>query len=254
MTWYYNQAMRTANSSIKHLALILDGNRRWGKKQGIAMNIDFYIKSGLLGRDIAQVAFDRGIRNLTIWIGSVSNLTQRPNIEIKALNKAYSKFFSDKDNLEFLKERQVKVDCFGRWRDLLESKTVTIIEKTLQETSHFKNSGKRLTVLIGYDGTDERGDAVEKIIRSSDNLDNLSTPKDFAQLLRNNSWTGHLPDVDLIIRTGCGDDPHNSAGFLSMLVDNTQYAFLDTLWPDYTPELLNQSIDEFEHRQRRLGK
>jgi undecaprenyl diphosphate synthase len=240
---------------LDHLVLILDGNRRWGKAHGIKMSVDFYIQSGLLGLDVAQAAFDRGIKNLTIWVGSVSNLTTRPTLEIKALNRAYKKFFADQDNLNFAHKNQVKIDCFGRWRDLLEPATVKEIEKAMAATAKYADSGQRLTVLIGYDGTEERGAALEKTLRdhSSNSLDNYSL-NDYSDLLRQNSWTGHLPDVDLIIRTGIGDDPHNSAGFLSMLADNTQYAFLDTLWPDFTPELLNQILDEFATRERRMGK
>jgi undecaprenyl diphosphate synthase len=76
----------------------------------------------------------------------------------------------------------------------------------------------------------------------------------YADLLRQNSWTGHLPDVDLVIRTGSGADPHNSAGFLSLLTDNAQFAFLDTLWPDFTPDHLNKVLDDFVARERRMGK
>lgn len=244
------------NQDLRHLALILDGNRRWGKQRGLAMSIDFYVRSGLLGREVAQAAFDRGVNNLTIWVGSVANLTKRPTLEIKALNRAYAKFFADADNLEFLRERQIRVDCFGRWRDLLESSTIDAIEKTLEATKDY-NSGKRLTVLIGYDGADERGAAVLKVLGGSSEIAMEPSLDDLVQaanLLRRNSWTGHLPDVDLIIRTGCADDPHNSAGFLSLLVDHTQYAFLETLWPDFTPEMLYQEIDRFAERERRMGK
>ena len=244
------------NQDLRHLALILDGNRRWGKQRGLAMSIDFYVRSGLLGREVAQAAFDRGVNNLTIWVGSVANLTKRPTLEIKALNRAYAKFFADADNLEFLRERQIRVDCFGRWRDLLESSTIDAIEKTLEATKDY-NSGKHLTVLIGYDGADERGAAVLKVLGGSSEIAMEPSLDDLVQaanLLRRNSWTGHLPDVDLIIRTGCADDPHNSAGFLSLLVDHTQYAFLETLWPDFTPEMLYQEIDRFAERERRMGK
>lgn len=240
------------HQNLRHLALILDGNRRWGKQRGIAMSVDFYVSSGLLGLDITRAAFDRGIDNLTIWVGSLSNLTERSVLEIKALNKAYAKFFSDADSLEFLRERQIRVDCFGRWRELLEPATIAAIEDTLQLTKDY-DFGKRMTVLIGYDGADERGEALKEILQS--NLKpSGEMSRDYADLLRQHSWTGHLPDVDLIIRTGCGDDPHNSAGFLSLLVDHSQYAFLDTLWPDFTPDSLNRVIDNFAGRERRLGK
>jgi undecaprenyl diphosphate synthase len=244
--------------ALNHLVLILDGNRRWGKARGIKMSADFYIQSGLLGLNIAQTAFDRGIDNLTIWIGSVSNLTKRPILEIKALNKAYKKFFADQNNIDFAHRNQVRMDCIGRWRDLLEPATAKEIEKAISATAKYASSGKRLTALIGYDGTEERGAALLKTLNDTNgspkNLGNGNDLINAANVLRQNSWTGHLPDVDLIIRTGVGDDPHNSAGFLSMLTDSTQYAFLDTLWPDFTPELLNQILDEFAARERRMGK
>jgi undecaprenyl diphosphate synthase len=275
--------------NLDHLALILDGNRRWGKAHGIKMTVDFYIKGGLLGIDVAQTAFDRGINNLTIWIGSVSNLTERPALEIKALNKAYAKFFADQNNIDFAHKNQVKIDCIGRWRDLLEPATVKAIDKTVAETAKYADSGRHLTVLIGYDGTEERGAALQQILASAGDISlcagsGVTTPvamtkprndgregmvrkgnlteragndeilHDYANLLRQNSWTGHLPDVDLIIRTGCGADPHNSAGFLSLIADNSQYAFLDTLWPDFTPGMLNEILDDYAARKRRMGK
>jgi undecaprenyl diphosphate synthase len=259
--------------NLQHLAIIPDGNRRWGRRHGKKMSANFYLDSGFLGRDLAIHAFNRGVQNLTIWIGSMANLTKRPNVEIKALNLAYQKFFNDLQNDKFAVENHIKIDVFGRWREILEPKTVAAIEKTLATTADFTDAKRHLTVLIAYDGDDERGAALQKILSIVSNLYNsddqhrktdffekelsVSTsgdPKISADTLRQHSWTGHLPDVDLIIRTGVGDDPHNSAGFLSLLADNTQYAFLDTLWPDFTTAELDAMIDHFELRERRLGK
>jgi undecaprenyl diphosphate synthase len=262
----------------KHLALILDGNRRWGRAHGVKMNVDFYLNSGGLGLDVARHAFDGGVDNLTIWIGSVANLTKRSAIEIRALNKAYKLFFLDQDNLTFAHDMQIKIDCFGRWRELLEPTTVKAIEKAVDATAKYDKSGRRLTVLIAYDGTEERGAALEKVLESESNLafarlsKNGETVSDEARndgteerrgrddlmsaanLLRQNSWTGHLPDVDLIIRTGVGADPHNSAGFLSLLTDNAQYVFLETLWPDFTIEMFDQILEDYALRERRRGR
>ncbi|MDR0957346.1 MAG: undecaprenyl diphosphate synthase family protein [Candidatus Nomurabacteria bacterium] len=246
-------------SNLKHLAMILDGNRRWGKARGIKMSVDFYIQSGLLGLDIAKAVFSRGIPHLTIWIGSVSNLTERPAMEIAALNKAYAKFFADEENLQFAHENKIQIECIGRWRELLKPETVKAIEKTVAETAQHADSGRLLTVLIGYDGTEERGAALESVLLYNPEFlpdDSSSAGKlhSFADLLRKNSWTGHLPDIDLIIRTGSGADPHNSAGFMSMLADNAQFTFLETLWPDFTAEMLGEILDNFSRRERRLGK
>jgi undecaprenyl diphosphate synthase len=245
-----------AKNYPRHLALILDGNRRWGLAHGVKMNVNFYMNSGGLGLEVAQHVLARGIDNLTIWIGSVANLTARPAIEVRALNRAYRQFFEDEANLTFAHENRVKIDCFGRWRELLEPATVRAIEKIMTATAEYADSGRRLTVLIAYSGTDERGAALEKVLASAGDISLRagSGLNDYTNLLRQNSWTGHLPDVDLIIRTGCGTDPHNSAGFLSLLADNTQLAFLETLWPDFTTDMLDEILDEFAGRERRLGK
>jgi undecaprenyl pyrophosphate synthase len=276
--------------NLQHLALICDGNRRWGKRNGLRLSADFYLKSGLNGRDIAIAAFEYGVANVSVWIGSVANLTARGSIEVRALNKAYTAFFEDEKNLAYALKNRIKIDCIGRWRELLEPATVRAIEKTVAATADFPDDSRRLTVLIGYDGTDERGAALQQLLASPDDISfragsGVTTPvataeprndgredvvregnssgkradkkdvlNNYSDLLRQNSWTGHLPDVDLTIRTGCADDPHNSAGFLSMLVDNVQYAFLDTLWPDFTPEMLHQVLDNFAARERRMGK
>jgi len=268
------------------------------------MSVDFYSEAGLNVRDVAIAAFKQGAQNVSVWIGSISNLTSRDHAELAALDKAYRIFFNNQENLDYALKNQIMLECIGRWRELLKPETAAVIEKAVAATAHFPADSRRFTVLIGYDGNDERGVALKKILdepnltsarlskngeRVSDEprddnarseategalyaiskkspykreerrgskvwRDNITDAKHFANLLRQNSWTGHLPDVDLIIRTGSKDDPHNSAGFLSLLTDNTQYAFVDTLWPDFNPNHLTQILTDFASRERRMGK
>ena len=69
-----------------------------------------------------------------------------------------------------------------------------------------------------------------------------------------NLWTRSLPPVDLIIRTGCEGDPHNSAGFMMWHTVYSQFYFTKTLFPDFSPEEFERAIKDFLRRERRFGK
>jgi len=73
-------------------------------------------------------------------------------------------------------------------------------------------------------------------------------------LISKNLWTGFLPPVDLIIRTGSEEDPHNSAGFMMWDTAYSQYYFTETLFPDFGPEEFEEVIKDFVDRERRMGK
>jgi undecaprenyl diphosphate synthase len=144
----------------------------------------------------------------------------------------------------------VKVEVWGRWRELLKPYARRCTERIIERTADYGDSGKVLTVLIGYNGNEERGAALQQVA-------GLSVPSDYAaanRLLRDHAWTGHLPDVDLVIRTGSLDDPHNSNGFLSLITDNSQYIYSDLLFPDFTKADLEACVAEFHRRERRLGR
>jgi len=73
-------------------------------------------------------------------------------------------------------------------------------------------------------------------------------------LIKENLWTGSLPAVDLIIRTGCQGDPHNSAGFMMWQTAYSQFYFTDTLFPDFSPQEFEKAIKNYLKRERRFGK
>ena len=120
------------------------------------------------------------------------------------------------------------------------------MEEAMATTAH--RHTRELTLLIDYSGTRERTAAVHSIL--TDSPSSVSTE----QVLRSRSWTGHLPELDLIVRTGAWTDPHNSAGFMSLLADETQFSFPELLWPDFNGEYLVKIIEDFHSRERRHGK
>jgi undecaprenyl diphosphate synthase len=230
-----------------HLAIIPDGNRRWAKKNGLKGYKKLYDRGFQGLSDITESAFELGVTHLSLWGSSHSNLAERSSDFFSSIDRAF------RDNVQkfvdnpAIEKYDVHINIIGEWRDSLTPKTVAVFEDAIARTAH--RTGRELTILIDYSGTRERTAAVHSILTDPDEN---GVPTE--QLLRSRSWTGFLPAVDLIIRTGAWEDPHNSAGFLSLLVDEAQYSFPELLWPDFTPEVLAGIVSDFNNRERRHGK
>lgn len=239
---------------VQHLAIIPDGNRRWAKKHAIGNPGKIYEKGTDKTFEIIDAAVKLNIPNLTIWASSYSNLRNRPTGSVNALEDMYEKKFRELATHPLIHDNQARIEVIGEWRELLKPQTIAAAEEAINATAHY--SQRQLSILVGYDGRRERGAATLSLIAES-HLNLQSVPDNIneaEQLLRSYAWTGHLPDADLIIRTGAWEDPHNSAGFLSFLSGESQLAFPPVLWPDFTAEMLTEIVEDFGNRERRLGK
>lgn len=237
------------NTQLTHLALILDGNRRWAKQHGLT-EAAVYARADKNISGVLEAAYDLGVQCISLWVGSYANLTNRNPILVRALDKVYRDRFKELLTHPTIAKKQIKIEVIGEWRDLLSAATKTAAEKAIQATAH--HLGPRLVMLIGYDGSRERGAAVQSLLNNNEPAP--SDPVNAEALLRRHSWSGHLPNVDLIIRTGVWKDPHNSASFYGFLTGESQFAFPSVLWPDFTPIMLRDICNDFLGRERRYGK
>ena len=230
-----------------HIAIIPDGNRRWAKQNGLTG----YKKLYNLGIDrtleAAQTAFDNGATHVSLWGSSHANIADRSGDFFKTIDKVYRDNVNRFADHPIIAEHDVRIIVIGEWRDSLTQKTIEVIDSAMEKTA--ERNGKLLTILIDYSGNRERGAA---ILAAADHAP-ATNLEEANQLLHEVSWTAPLPPVDLIVRTGAWQDPHNSAGFLSLLADEAQYAFPEVLWPDFTGEMLGNIIDDFRSRERRKG-
>lgn len=233
-------------NNIFHLAIIPDGNRRWAKKHGLKGYKELYDRgiAGLL--DITESAYDNGVTHLSLWGSSHANIADRSSDFFTNIDRVFRDNIHKFAEHPVIEKYDVQINVIGEWRDSLTPKTVEAIEQAISQTAH--RSGCTLTLLIDYSGTRERTAATHSIL--TDQESNVPTE----HLLRARSWTGHLPELDLIVRTGAWTDPHNSAGFMSLLADEAQYSFPELLWPDFNDKKLTEIIDEFHSRERRHGK
>src|SRR3989339_1162177 len=222
------------NSLPKHIAIMLDGNRRWlaRRKQELG------VVEHEFGANNLRVLPDSFLKQqevltpfLTIWGSSIDNLTKRSKEETDSIINIYRKYFQELSQREELKTKSIKVNFFGRWRELLPNDLVKILIEINEKTK--ENSGPTLTFLLAYSGKDEMLEAIRKI-RIIDSEIEISE-----KLLKENLWTGWLPPVDLVIRTGVENDPHWSSGFMMWSCADSQFYFTETLWPDF-------SVKEFD--------
>lgn len=229
-----------------HIAIIPDGNRRWAKKKrfkpwlGHQKGIEIFEK-------ILEKSREMGITYITFWAGSRDNLTKRPKREIDFLFKTYKEQFERMVKDERTHKDRVKIRALGEWNDILPEAVQQSIRKAIEAT---KNYNKHfLTFLLAYNGTDEMTSCIQKIIGLCRDKKMKITPK----LIKENLWTKDLPQVDLVIRTGCQDDPHISSGFMMWDTAYAQLCFTKTLFPDFSPKEFEKIVKDFSKRERRLG-
>ncbi|MDQ7008759.1 MAG: polyprenyl diphosphate synthase [Candidatus Gracilibacteria bacterium] len=224
---------------INHLAIIMDGNRRWAKSKflptfaGHKAGADNVVK-------ITEYADKMGINFLTLWALSTDNLKKRDEKEVANILKLIN---SIEKYLDKMQVDNLKFETIGDISQLpIESQEV--LNKVKQKTS--KNTGITLILALIYGGQDEIVRATKKIITSGINPEEL-TKKEF----RKYTDTGKFPVVDLIIRTG-GDIRHS--GFMLFDSEYSEYCFTEKKWPEFNEEELIKSIDKFNFSKRNFGK
>ncbi|MEO5950755.1 MAG: undecaprenyl diphosphate synthase family protein [Candidatus Saccharimonadales bacterium] len=233
-----------------HVAIIPDGNRRWAKQHGIGAYSRMYKKGVDRTLEISEAAFAAGVTHLSLWGSSYANIADRTGDFSSSIDKLYRTSVHKFADHPLISKYDVRIQAIGEWRDTLTKPTIDAINKVVDQTN--MRGTNILTLLFSYSGSRERAAAIQSLLKSD-----VITPHGVEasnMLLREHSWTSSLPQVDLIVRTGAWHDPHNSAGFLSLLADETQLVFPEVLWPDFTSEHMTKIIDEFRARERRFGK
>lgn len=224
----------------KHVAIIPDGNRRWAKKKGLKPWEGHFKGIGDLAEEIAWTAFDMGVDYLSVWGGSYDNLTKRSKTEIKMLNKAYrmliNKALADKQ----VYERKVRIKFIGETQ-VLEKSTLALIKKAEETTK--RHNKKHFNILVAYNGDREIISAVNKLLKSRKS----ATVQSFRSAL----WTGEVPPVDFVIRTG---GEFRLSSFMPWDVGYAELYFSKKMWPEFTKADLKKAIKEYQSRERRFGK
>ncbi len=237
------------NSFPNHIAIIPDGNRRWARSKGLKSWEGHSAGADQIER-LSREALRSGIKYLTFWGSSKNNILKRPLEEKMELLKIYEKYFKKLINDPDIYKNKTRIQIIGDWRKQFPSKLRSILEEGIEKTKHHGNNF--LSFMLAYNGDDDILHAVNqvknRILKEGRNLE--ITTESFGKFLLSKD----LPVVDLIIRTGVENDPHNSVGFLMWQTQNSQYYFSNKLFPEFGPSDLDKAVDAFKERERRMGK
>lgn len=227
----------------KHIAIIMDGNRRWAKEKGLDGKLGHKAGAEAL-EELTYFANDIGLEYLTVYAFSTENW-KRTKEEVGALMlllKNYVDKFLKKANTN-----NIRVRILGDIKKLdkgLKDSINEIVEKSS------KNTGLTLNIAFNYGGRAEMVRAVKQI--SEKVLDNKLSIDDITeQTISDNLYTCGEPDPDLLIRTS---GELRLSGFLLWQIAYTEFLFLDKYWPDFSKDDLLDAIQTYQNRKRNLGK
>jgi undecaprenyl diphosphate synthase len=227
----------------QHIAIIMDGNGRWAKKQGMLRA--FGHENGAKSVKVTVETCARiGIKNLTLYAFSTENWN-RPKLEIDTLMKLLVS--SLRKELKSLIDNNIRLNTIGNTDKLPKS-----IQKELAEVMERTkdNSRMTLTIALSYGSREELISAVKKITSKVKN-NIISIDAIDEAIINEHLYTQNLPDVDLLIRTS---GEHRISNFLLWQIAYAELYFTDVLWPDFTEEHLYEAIISYQKRERRFGK
>ncbi|MDQ2993003.1 MAG: polyprenyl diphosphate synthase, partial [Candidatus Eremiobacteraeota bacterium] len=226
----------------KHVAIIMDGNRRWARKRGLPA-IEGHRRGIIALREVLQAAKDEGVAHLTVYGFSTENWS-REKSEISLLFELC--IFFARSELAELQRNNVRVRILGAWEELPDRSREAL--RSLQ-TATDANTGVQLNLAVNYSSRLELERAVQAIARdvAAGTLD----PKDVDESkIASYLFTADLPDPDLLIRPG---GEHRLSNFLLYQAAYTELVMSDIYWPDFGREDFGRAVGEFRSRLRRFG-
>lgn len=230
-----------STESLKHVAIIMDGNNRWAKQRGMLGTSGH--KAGVERiRDVLSACSDHGIDIITLFAFSSENW-RRPPKEVEALMGLFLSYL--KKEAKKLNKENVRVRVIGD-----RSRFSARIQKAIAEAEAIASTGARtLVIAADYGGKWDIANAAKEIAQrvARGELDPAAIDE---TLLEQHVCLADLPPVDLLIRTG-GD--LRISNFLLWQCAYAEFYFTDVFWPDFDQQQLKLAVDCFYTRQRRYG-
>jgi len=230
------------NKLPDHIAIIMDGNRRWAKAHNLPMQAGHKAGAETLEK-IVRYAKTVGVKNITVYAFSTENWkrSQEEVSWLMQLLKSYLDDYSKRADTDNIKIR-VLGDMTSFSQDLRKS-----IEDAIERTKN--NTGVSFNIGFNYGGRDEIVKATQKIANQVKN-GTLNVEDITEDVLSRNMYTFDIPDPDLMIRTS---GEIRTSGFLMWQLAYTEFLFVDKYWPDFTEKDLDDAIEAYQNRKRNFG-
>jgi len=222
----------------KHIAIIMDGNRRWAKSHNMDTKLGHREGAKTLER-IVQYANKIGIPYITVYAFSTENW-KRSEEEVGSLMlllRNYLDDFSKRADTE-----NIRIKVLGNIDELSDS-LKNSIKKVIERTKN--NTGTTFNIAFNYGGRAEIVKAIKEIVEENIKEDDITE-----ELISNHLYTAGQPDPDLLIRTS---GEMRISNFLPWQLVYSEFYFLDKYWPDFNEEDLLEAIHEYQKRNRKFG-
>ena len=223
---------------LQHIAMIMDGNRRWARKRLMPQTVGHQKGAETLEK-VSRLVWDRGIRYLTVYAFSTENWKRSPK-EVEYIMDLARKFL--KTSIRDATQNNMRVRVIGNPKGLAEDIQAQIKESE-QATADF--TGLNLQIALNYGGRDEIVRAVKRFVQAGKPAEEL-TEEIFADYLD----TAGIPDPELLIRTG-GES--RLSNYLLWQAAYSEIYVTDVFWPDFGAEELDRAIGYYQTRNRRFG-
>ena len=223
-----------------HIAIIMDGNRRWARRKGLP-DIKGHEAGSEALEEIVEAAEKLGVKTITVFALSTENIKERAKREVLGLFNLMRKGYHNK--LKKMMKNGVRVTILGEVHGLPD--TVKSIINQIRKT-YIKNESIKLNIALNYGGKKELIKAVKDIVKKG-----IDVRKINEELVERHLYTNGQPDPDLVIRTGGRSRLSN---FLLWQTAYSEFYFTTTLWPDFNGRELKKAISWYQTQKRNFGK
>lgn len=226
----------------KHIAIIMDGNRRWAKSKGLPVALGHKEGAKTLEKTV-RYAKKLGIKYITVYAFSTENW-KRAADEVSALMNLMQSYLDDYSKRA--DSENIKMNFLGS-RQELSSKMQNSIDKCMERTRN--NTGITFNIALNYGGRNEIVKAVKDIAEKVKD-DKISIDDITEQMVSDNLYTQGQPDPDLLIRTS---GEIRLSNFLPWQLVYTEFVFIEKNWPDFNEKDLDEAIEIYQKRNRKFG-
>lgn len=224
-------------SQPKHVAFIMDGNRRWAKERDLSAS-DGHKAGSKTAEKIVEWCVKASIPHITLWALSTENWKKRSKVELSTI---FALLSSLPKQMGYLRKHGVSIDIIGN-KEAMPAAMRSIVE-TVESSLYLPDAPYKVHIALNYGGRDELLNAFHGLAK----VGNL-TPT--AEEVSTYLYTKSIPDVDLIIRSG---GEKRLSGFMLWQSEYAELAFLEEFWPEMSEEILLGLLSDFAQKKRNFG-
>ncbi|MBU1032124.1 di-trans,poly-cis-decaprenylcistransferase [Patescibacteria group bacterium] len=224
----------------QHIAIIMDGNRRWARKRGLP-DIKGHEKGAETLEEVVDAAEKLGIKTITVYALSTENIKERAKREVLGLFNLMRTGYHTR--LKKMMQKGVRVTFLGEVQGMPGTikRIINLIRKT-----YIKNESIKLNIALNYGGKKELIEAIKDIVKEGVDINKINET-----IIEKHLYTNGQPDPDLVIRTGGRSRLSN---FLLWQTAYSEFYFTKTFWPDFDARELKKAILWYQTQKRNFGK